>query len=226
MSVAAARLVDQPERWDVVWSETVLDASRVIAVRRDVVAPPGGGEAFTRDVVVHPGAVGVVAIDDEDQVLLVQQYRHPVGHRLIEVPAGLLDVPGEPYLEAAQRELYEEAHVRAGSWRVLVDYFTSPGMSNESLRLFLARDLEDVAEDDRHVGEWEEAHMSVIRAPLVDLVDGVLRGDLHNPTLVTGVLAAWAVRMGKGYDALRPPDAPWPAREALPTDSSTRRSTS
>lgn len=210
----SGRLVDVPEHWETLSSNVVHDTDRVISVRRDLVQPPGGGEPFTRDVVQHPGAVGIVALDEQERLLLVQQYRHPVGHRLLEVPAGLLDVPDEPYLVAAQRELFEEAHVRAGSWRVLVDFFTSPGMSDESLRLFLARDLTDVATDDRHVGEWEEAHMSVVRVPLADAVDGILRGELHNPTLVVGALAAWAVRAAGGFDTLRPPDAPWPAREA------------
>jgi 8-oxo-dGDP phosphatase len=209
-------VADVPERWQVSSSAIVHDTDRVIAVRRDVVHPPGGGEPFTRDVVVHPGAVAVVALDDSDRLLLVQQYRHPVGHRLLELPAGLLDVPEEPYLVAAKRELYEEAHVRAESWRVLVDFFTSPGMTNESVRIFLARQLRDVPDDDRHVGVWEEAHMSVVRVPIADIVSGILAGRLHNPTLVVGALAAWAVRAGDGFDSLRPPDAPWPAREATP----------
>lgn len=216
MSDALTGLADVPERWPVSTSSIVHETARVISVRRDVVHPPGGGEPFTRDVVVHPGAVAVVALDDAGQLLLVQQYRHPVGHRLLELPAGLLDVPEESYLLAAKRELYEEAHVRAESWRVLVDFFTSPGMTNESARIFLARGLHDVPEDDRHVGVWEEAHMSVVRVPLADVVTGILDGRLHNPTLVVGALAAWAIRSGAGFDSLRPSDAPWPAREAVP----------
>jgi 8-oxo-dGTP pyrophosphatase MutT (NUDIX family) len=216
VSDALTGLADVPERWPVSASSIVHETARVISVRRDVVHPPGGGEPFTRDVVVHPGAVAVVALDDAGQLLLVQQYRHPVGHRLLELPAGLLDVPEESYLLAAKRELYEEAHVRAESWRVLVDFFTSPGMTNESARIFLARGLHDVPEDDRHVGVWEEAHMSVVRVPLADVVTGILDGRLHNPTLVVGALAAWAIRSGAGFDSLRPSDAPWPAREAVP----------
>ncbi|HSK26596.1 MAG TPA: NUDIX hydrolase [Jiangellales bacterium] len=207
---------DHPERWPAEASRQVLETGRVISVREDTVRSPADGSTFTRDVVVHPGAVGVVALDDEDRVLLVQQYRHPVGHRLLEVPAGLLDVAGEDYLEAARRELFEEAHVRAEDWRVLVDYFTSPGMTTESLRVYLARGLSDVAVGDRHVGEHEEADMPVVRVPLTDLVAAVLGGRVHNPTLCVGVLATWAARHGAGYDALRDPRCPWPAREALP----------
>jgi 8-oxo-dGDP phosphatase len=202
-------LADRPERWPVVASEPVHETGRVISVRRDVVAPPGGGE-FTRDVVVHPGAVGIVALDDRGRMLLVSQYRHPVGYRLLEAPAGLLDVAGEPHLQAAERELYEEGHVRARDWRVLVDAFTSPGMTTESIRVYLARDLEPVPDGDRHSGEAEEADMPVVWAPLADVVAGVLAGRVHNAMAAVGALAAWAARHGGGYDALRPADAPWP----------------
>jgi ADP-ribose pyrophosphatase len=212
----AVDLRDVPERWPVAESTVVHTTGRVIAVRRDVVSPPAGGAAFVRDVVDHPGAVGVVALDDAERVLLVRQYRHPVGHRLIEPPAGLLDVHGEDYLAAAQRELYEEAHVRAADWRVLCEFFTSPGMASEATRIYLARGLSEVTDLDRHVGHHEEADMPVLHAPLADLVTGVLAGRLHNPVLCLGVLAAWAARLGAGYDALRPADAPWPARAAVP----------
>jgi ADP-ribose pyrophosphatase len=105
-SRSPSELSDRAERWPVRTSTVALDTDRVISVRRDVVVPESGSE-FTRDVVVHPGAVGILALDDDERVLLVSQYRHPVGHRLLEAPAGLLDVPGEPHNEAAVRELYE-----------------------------------------------------------------------------------------------------------------------
>ena len=206
-------LRDQPERWPVTGSEIVLQTSRVIAVRQDHVTSPADGAEFVRDVVMHPGAVGIVALDEDERVLLVSQYRHPVGHRLLEIPAGLLDVPGEPYPVAAARELYEEGHVQATDWQVLVDLFTSPGMTTESTRIYLARGLSAV-DGDRHVGVHEEADMPVTWAPLADLVDAVLAGRLHNPLVAAGVLATWAVRQGEGYDALRPVDTPWDSREA------------
>jgi 8-oxo-dGTP pyrophosphatase MutT (NUDIX family) len=209
-------LGDRPERWPVSDSETVFQTPRVISVRRDHVRSPSDGAEFLRDVVVHPGAVGIVALDDEERVLLVSQYRHPVGHRLLEIPAGLLDVAGERYPVAAARELYEEGHVRADEWRILVDLFTSPGMTTESTRVYLARGLSVVADDERHVGVHEEADMPVSWAPLADVVEAVLAGRLHNPLLVSGVLATWVARQGNGYDALRPVDAPWDAREAQP----------
>lgn len=210
-------LRDVPERWPVESSHWALRTGRVIGVRTDEVK--AADTRFRRDVVVHPGAVGIIALDEREHVLLVRQYRHPVGHRLYEPPAGLLDIAGEDYLAAAKRELYEEGHIRARDWRVLVDGFTSPGMTTEAIRIYLARGLEEVPEDERHHGVDEEADMPVAWAPLSSVVAAVLAGELHNPTLVMGCLAAWAARNGAGYDALRPADAPWPARSAVPFDA-------
>jgi ADP-ribose pyrophosphatase len=214
--VPVESLRDVPERWPVRSSHWALRTGRVIGVRTDEVVNAETG--FRRDVVVHPGAVGIIALDEREHVLLVRQYRHPVGHRLYEPPAGLLDVAGEDYLAAAKRELYEEGHVRARDWRVLVDGFTSPGMTTEALRIYLARGLEAVPEHERHNGIHEEADMPVAWAPLSSIVANILAGELHNPTLVMGCLAAWAARNGAGYDALRPADAPWPARDVIPFD--------
>jgi 8-oxo-dGTP pyrophosphatase MutT (NUDIX family) len=202
-------LADVRESWPVGASETVHSTGRVISVRRDRVEPPGR-DAFTRDVVVHPGAVGVVALDNEERMLLVRQYRHPVGYRLLEPPAGLLDVAGEDYRVGAERELWEEAGMKASDWRVLVDVFTSPGMTTEAVRIFLARDLS--ASDEVFDRAHEEADMEVVRAPLADVVHAVLAGDLQNPILVMGSLAAWTALHGEGFDSLRPADAPWPAK--------------
>lgn len=207
-----AGLADARETWPVASSEVVYQTGRVIAVRRDQVVPPTGGEPFVRDVVVHPGAVGVVALDEDNRMLLVRQYRHPVGYRLLEPPAGLLDVQGEAYRLGAERELWEEAATKAADWRVLVDAFTSPGLTNEALRIFLARDLSEANEvyDRLH----EEADMETVWAPLADVVKAVLAGDLHNPTLVMGSLAAWTALNGDGFDSLRPADVPWPAKDS------------
>ncbi|MDX6278967.1 MAG: 8-oxo-dGDP phosphatase, partial [Kribbellaceae bacterium] len=163
-----AGLADSRESWEVSSSEVVHSTGRVISVRRDQIIPPNGGETFTRDVVVHPGAVGVVALDPDNRMLLVRQYRHPVGYRLLEPPAGLLDVQGEAYQLGAERELWEEAATKAADWRVLVDAFTSPGLTNEAVRIFLARELSEAPEtyDRLH----EEADMETVWAPLVDVV--------------------------------------------------------
>ena len=206
-----AGLADSPESWPVSSSETVHSTGRVISVRRDQVVPPNGGDTFVRDVVVHPGAVGVVALDPDNRMLLVRQYRHPVGYRLLEPPAGLLDVSGEAYRLGAERELWEEAATKAADWRVLVDAFTSPGLTNEAVRIFLARDLSEAPEVYERL--HEEADMETAWAPLVDVVGAVLAGDLHNPILVMGALAAWTALNGPGFDNLRPADAPWPAKD-------------
>lgn len=206
-------VADSAVTFDVVATTTSFRSGRVIDVRTDTVAMPGGGTA-TRDVVVHPGAVGVIALDDRERVLLVRQYRHPVRHRLWEPPAGLLDEPGESPLAAAQRELFEEAHHQARRWDVLVDAFTSPGMTSEAVRIYLARNV--VASDGpRHEGADEEADMPVAWVPLDDALDGVLRGDLHNPMAVMGLFAT-AYARANGYRGLRPADAPWPQMSDWP----------
>lgn len=184
-------------------SQTVY-AGRVITVRRDVVTMPGDTTS-AREVVEHPGAVGVVALDDQDRVLLVTQYRHPVRRRLQELPAGLLDHPGEPALEAAQRELAEEAGLAAARWDVLVDTLTSSGMTDEAIRVFLARDLRVV---DRQVQEHEELDLTCDWVPLDDAVRRVQAGELENGMAAVGLLSAELARRD-GWTGLRPADAPW-----------------
>jgi 8-oxo-dGTP pyrophosphatase MutT (NUDIX family) len=191
-----------------VQSSDVVYEGRIISVRKDVVSMPGDTTS-QRDVVVHPGAVGVVALDDRGRVLLVQQYRHPVRRRLDELPAGLLDVDGEPGLAAAKRELAEEAGLGADTWHVLVDALTSPGMTDEAIRLYLARDVHEVH---RNVQEHEEAEMTTLWQPLDVLVGRVMAGEVENAMACLGVLAAeHAVRTG--FADLRPADAPWPSRK-------------
>jgi len=208
-------LVDAPLAWPVE-SSAVLARGAITRYMQDQVRMPDGN-LITREYLEHPGAVGVIALDDHDRVALVRQYRHPVRHRLIEPPAGLLDVGGEDYLPAVQRELAEEAGLAASSWAVLVDLFTTPGILGESLRIYLARDLEAVDGPDGYVREGEEAHMDVVWASLDDLVVAVLAGRLHNPTTVSGVLAAWTARQRDGFVSLRPANAAWPAHEAIKT---------
>ncbi|MEV6650742.1 NUDIX hydrolase [Streptomyces sp. NPDC051219] len=200
---------DTPEEWRVIATATPFKGNKT-SVRTDDVVMPDGSVA-RRDYQVHPGSVAVLALDEEGRVVVVNQYRHPVRHKLWEIPAGLLDVPGENPLHAAQRELYEEAHVKAEDWRVLADVYTTPGGCDEAVRIFLARDLSE-AEGARFEVAEEEADMQLARVPLQDLVRGVLAGDLHNNCLAVGVLALGAALAGDGVDALRPAQAPWPAR--------------
>lgn len=182
----------------------------VIDVVSDEITMPDGGTAV-RDWVVHPGAVGVVAIDDEDRVLLVHQYRHPVGRELWELPAGLLDVDGELAVVSAARELAEETDMRADRYDVLVDLLTTPGSSDEAIRLYLARGLSPVPDADRHTRHGEEATMTTHWFLLDDAVDRVLAGEIENAACAAGILAAAAAR-SRGWHHLRPPDAAWVAR--------------
>ena len=197
---------DTPEEWPVV-SSAELFRGRLVTVRTDKVRMPDN-QVAERDVVIHPGAVAVLALDDAQQVLLIRQYRHPVGGLLWEIPAGLRDVSGEPPWATAQRELLEEAGYRARDWRVLADYYTSPGFSTERLRVFLARDLEFVPEPERSfVPVDEEAHLLPAWLPLDEAVRKVLAGELHNGVAALAVLAGYAAR-SEGFDRLRPADAP------------------
>ncbi|MEU0027723.1 NUDIX hydrolase [Streptomyces sp. NPDC006335] len=200
---------DAPEEWEIRATKTPFVGNKT-SVRTDEVVMPDGS-VVGRDYQVHPGSVGVLALDDEDRVLLIRQYRHPVRQKLWEIPAGLLDVPGENPLHAAQRELYEEAHVKAEDWRVLTDVYTSPGGCDEAIRIFLARGLSE-ADGDRFEVEHEEIDLEYARVPVAELVRGVLAGELHNNCLVVGVLSLVAARASGGLDGLREAEAEWPAR--------------
>lgn len=189
-------------------------AGRIISVRRDIVAMPGGGSA-QRDVVVHPGAVGVVALDEAGRVLLLRQYRHPVGRRLWELPAGLLDQPGEDLWAAARRELAEEAGLSGRDWHTLVDAFTSPGMSNEAIRVYLAQGIEEIRHDFARTDE--EAEMTSAWVALDEAVRQVFVGEIVNALAVLGVLAA-AQAAADGFTRLRAVDAPWSLQSAPPAD--------
>ncbi|AVZ72229.1 ADP-ribose pyrophosphatase [Streptomyces lunaelactis] len=202
-------LKDTPEEWQVTATATPFRGNKT-SVRTDDVVMPDGTVA-RRDYQVHPGSVAILALDDSARVLVLRQYRHPVRHKLWEIPAGLLDVPGENPLHAAQRELYEEAHVKAEDWRVLADVYPTPGGCDEAVRIFLARDLSE-AEGERFEVSEEEADMELARVPLEELVRGVLAGELHNNCLAVGALSLAAALNGGSVDALRPAEAPWPAR--------------
>jgi ADP-ribose pyrophosphatase len=203
---------DEPASYPVAQTTAAFRSGRVIDVRTDTVVMPDGARA-KRDVVVHPGAVGIVALDEDDNVLLLQQYRHPVQQLLWEPPAGLLDEPGEHPLDAAKRELFEEAHLQADIWHVLLDAFTSPGMTDESLRIYLARGLRP-ADGPRHAGQNEERDMPTRWVPLDAAVDAVLSGGLHNPIAAMGLLAVARTRL-QSEDLLRPADEPWPQMSAF-----------
>jgi ADP-ribose pyrophosphatase len=166
-----------------------------------------GGNVAKREVVEHYGAVAIAAVDDDGRVALVYQYRHPVGRRLWELPAGLLDEPGEDPAAAAARELYEETGFTAEHWSVLVDLVSSPGFSDEALRVYLTRGLTEVGRPD---ADDEEADMTVEWVGIQEAAQRVLAGDIVNSTAAVGIMAAYAVIVdGK---PTRPVDAPWSDR--------------
>jgi len=187
--------------FETVTSETIY-VGKIFALRSDEVRMPGGSTA-KREVVENFGAVAVLAIDEENNIVLVYQYRQPLGRRLWELPAGLLDLGDEPPHVTAARELREEVGLSAKDWRVLVDLDTAPGFSDESVRVFRATVLSDIGRPDAHD---EEADLEVKWFPLVEAVQMVFNGEIVNSIAVAGILAANAM---PDTDAMRPVDAPW-----------------
>ncbi|MBU7599776.1 NUDIX hydrolase [Streptomyces sp. P38-E01] len=202
-------LRDMPQEWAVTATSTPFTGAKTGVVTDEVVMPDGS--TARRDYQTHPGSVAVLAVDDRERAVVIRQYRHPVRHKLWEIPAGLLDVPGENPRLAAARELYEEAHLEAARWRVLCDIFSSPGGTDEAVRVFLATGLTR-ASGERYAVSEEEADMELDRVPVADLVRGVLAGELQNNALAVGVLGYAAACAGEGLESLRPADSPWPAR--------------
>jgi 8-oxo-dGDP phosphatase len=187
------RIVHRGAKWDVVVEQVAM-----------------GNAVVQRDVVVHPGAVAVVALNEHEQIFLIRQYRQPLGMYLFETPAGLLDHGDEDPLGAAQRELAEEAGLMASDWKVLVDFYNSPGGSSEAIRIFLARGVAQVPGGRIHTGEAEEMHLPGVWVDLDAACSLVLAGDLGNPTTVVGALAAQS-SMRSNWHSLRPAEAPWQA---------------
>jgi ADP-ribose pyrophosphatase len=183
--VSQENLRDTAEEATVSLRETVYTGAVWDVVRETF--DYGDGE-LTRDFVNHTGASAVVALNDNDEVLLLRQYRHPVRSRNWELPAGLLDQPGEDPRECAIRELAEEASYQAGQWTHMTTLNVSPGGSNELIHIFLARDLSPVTHD--YVRTGEEADLEVAFWPLGDAVQAALNGHIRNQISVTGLLFA------------------------------------
>ncbi|RNI18074.1 NUDIX domain-containing protein [Flexivirga caeni] len=197
--VTSSRVAYHGRVWDVVTEDVQL----------------GVAGSVTRDFLRHTGAVAVAALRGEpgaEEVLLIQQYRHPVGTFDWEVPAGLLDKAGEDPRAAAARELREEADFDATTWHTLVDLFTSPGSSSENLRVFLARDVHSAVAEG-FVREGEEVGMPTGWVPLDDAVDAALAGRLHNSITISALLATSIARQ-RNWATLRSASAPWPEHPA------------
>jgi ADP-ribose pyrophosphatase len=184
-------------------SSETLYTGNIFALRRDRVRMPDGSIAV-REVVENYGAVGIVALDDDNNVALVYQYRHPLGRRLWELPAGLLDAAGEPPQLTASRELKEEVGLQADTWQVLVDLDSAPGFSDESVRVYLATGISQVDRPEAHA---EEADMTMRWVPIAEAARQVFSGEIVNSIAVAGILAAHAVTVG--FAQPRPVDSPW-----------------
>ena len=195
-------LADRDERWPVERSERRYDDG-FVSVRVDTVLGPQGA-TFDRSVVEHRGAVGVLAVDKHDRVLLLLQYRHAAGRRLLELPAGIRDVDGEVPAATAARELREEACLVAADWRLLLEVAPTPGSSTEHWQVFLARGLQAVPEDERYVPEHEEADMTAVWVAMDAAVEAVLDGRITDGMAGLAVLAAATMRDRAGLDALPP----------------------
>lgn len=151
------------------------------------------GEQLTREYVKHTGAVAVLTINEKDELLLLKQYRRPVGSFLMEFPAGLLDVPGEPKLDCAKRELAEEANLKASHWEELISFHATPGGNSETITVFVAKGLSDAASD--YVASGEEKNMPQSWVPITEALESVLRSEIKSPTAVVGIMA-YALKTG------------------------------
>jgi ADP-ribose pyrophosphatase len=180
-------------------------------VRRDVFEL--NSESLTRDYIVHPGAVAIIALNESGELLLIEQYRHAQGKIMWEAPAGLMDLANEDPLETAKRELYEETGYLAKTWNVLLDLANTPGGSTEQIRIYFAQDL-SLHPDGRPTGDAEELDMPVHWIPIPDVLESIRRGAVTNPQLVAGTHAA-LIAMAEPDLALRSADAPWHAREDI-----------
>lgn len=198
-------LGDEPRAVTVVAEETAFEGT-IWNVRRDTFEY--GDDTLVREYVHHPGAVAVLAIDEQDRVLLIRQYRHPIGMRDLELPAGLLDVDDEEPLVAAQRELAEEVDLAAIEWSLLTEFYTSPGGSNEAIRVYLARGLSAAAAFARSA---EEADLELHWLSLDDAFDAVIDRRIGNAITCIAVLAAHTLR-GRDWVGLGDANAPWPGR--------------
>jgi 8-oxo-dGTP pyrophosphatase MutT (NUDIX family) len=185
-------------------SSETLYTGKIFALRSDRVRMPGGTTAV-REVVENYGAVAIAALDDDNNIAMVYQYRHPFGRRLWELPAGLLDAAGEPPQPAASRELQEEVGLQASTWQVLVDLDSAPGFSDESVRVYLATGLTAVDRPEAHA---EEADMTMSWVPIAEAARRVFSGEVVNSIAIAGILAAHAVT--EGFAQPRPVDSPWP----------------
>lgn len=206
-------IVDSGELWPAT-SQRVLAKGHVQSFVQAQVTTPAD-TTMVREWTDHCGAVAIMAVDEQFRVGVIDQYRHPVAMRLIEPPAGILDIPGENPLDAAKRELAEEAGLAAENWAVLVDFYTSPGGSAEAIRVYLATELSQVPRPAGFQVKDEEAQMSLHWVDLDDLVKAIYRGKISNPSMVVGALSLSLARASDRLDKLRDAHCVWEAKSRL-----------
>ena len=199
-------LMDQPADVEIV-DESIVFRGKVWNIRHETFRY--NDETLGRDFVEHTGAVAILVLDDQDRLLAIRQYRHPVRLREWEIPAGLLDIDGEDPLETAKRELAEEVDLTADHWSVLSDYATSPGGSNEIIRIFVARGLHAIEEAFERTGE--EADIELRWVSLDDAYEAAVNRRITNSVILIAVMSAYASR-ARGWSTLIPGDSPWPMR--------------
>ena len=196
----AEPLADRPMTWPVVSSRDLHRDEWVVALREDVITRPGHPEEFGRLSLEHPGAVIVLAVDDEERVMCLRQYRHTSGHEFVELPAGLRDAGDEPAVETAKRELQEEVELEASDWRLLLSTFPSAGITDEVHEIFLARGLTHAPRGDFEM-QHEEAEMEHFWVPMADLLEAVLEGRVRQGPLAQAVLAYAVLKQRGTLDA-------------------------
>lgn len=202
--MTADRLKDTVHTVEIHEHHTVFKGA-IWNIQRDTFSIAATDQAMTREYMQHPGAVAIVAVDEQHRVAMINQYRHPLGQDCWEIPAGLRDVDGESMVITAQRELAEEADLIADDWSVLIDHCPSGGSSSETIRIFLAQDLHPVPAGQRHLRDAEEAHLVLQWVPLQEVLHAIMAGDIRNGNAVAGVMAAHLVL--QGHRPVRPIDA-------------------
>lgn len=184
-----SELADRPESWPVLGTRVIHADDWVVGMHEDTVSRPGHPEeTFERLVVTHPGAAMILAVDENENVCCVRQYRHALQRNFVELPAGICDAEGEDPVETAKRELREEAQLQAGQWRHLLSQWPTVGLSTERHHLYLARDLSPCDRGDFAM-EHEEAEMEVLWVPMEDLLRAILEGRVQQGPVAACVLA-------------------------------------